>query len=118
RYALACMSAEYFGRPYEKLITIGITGTKGKTTTSYMIQKILERAGKKVGVIGTIGVVIGEEHYKTANTTPESYDVQYYFKKMVEAGCEYVVMEVSSQGLKYNRVAGFTFDYGIFTNLT
>lgn len=118
RYALACMSAEYFGRPYEKLITIGITGTKGKTTTSYMIQKILERAGKRVGVIGTIGVVIGEEHYKTANTTPESYDVQYYFKKMVEAGCEYVVMEVSSQGLKYNRVAGFTFDYGIFTNLT
>lgn len=118
RYALACMAAEYFERPYEKLTTIGITGTKGKTTTSYMIQKILERAGKKVGVIGTIGVVIGEEHYKTSNTTPESYDVQYYFKKMVEAGCEYVVMEVSSQGLKYNRVAGFTFDYGIFTNLT
>lgn len=118
RYALACMSAEYFGRPYEKLITIGITGTKGKTTTSYMIQKILERAGKKVGVIGTIGVVIGEEHYKTSNTTPESYDVQYYFKKMVEAGCEYVVMEVSSQGLKYHRVDGFAFDYGVFTNLT
>lgn len=118
RYALACMAAEYFGRPYEKMTTIGITGTKGKTTTSYMIQKILEKAGKKVGVIGTIGVVIGEEHYKTANTTPESYDVQYYFQKMVEAGCEYVVMEVSSQGLKLNRVAGFTFDYGVFTNLT
>lgn len=118
RYALACMSAEYFGRPYEKMITIGITGTKGKTTISYMIQKILEKAGKKVGVIGTIGVVIGEEHYKTANTTPESYEIQYYFHKMAEAGCEYVVMEVSSQGLKFDRVTGFLFDYGIFTNLT
>ena len=118
RYALACMSAEYFDHPYKKMTTIGITGTKGKTTTSYMIQKILERAGKKVGVIGTIGVVIGEEHYNTSNTTPESYEVQYYFHKMVEAGCEYAVMEVSSQGLKFDRVNGFTFDYGIFTNLT
>lgn len=118
RYALASMSAKYFGEPAKKIITIGITGTKGKTTTSYMIQEILRKAGKKVGVIGTIGVVIGDEHYKTSNTTPESYEVQYYFSKMVEAGCDYVVMEVSSQGLKMDRVAGFTFDYGIFTNLT
>lgn len=118
RYALASMSAKYFGEPAKKITTIGITGTKGKTTTSYMIQEILKRAGKKVGVIGTIGVVIGDEHFKTSNTTPESYEVQYYFSKMVEAGCDYVVMEVSSQGLKMDRVAGFTFDYGIFTNLT
>lgn len=118
RYALASMSAKYFGEPAKKITTIGITGTKGKTTTSYMIQEILKKSGKKVGVIGTIGVVIGDKHYKTSNTTPESYEVQYYFSKMVEAGCDYVVMEVSSQGLKMDRVAGFTFDYGIFTNLT
>ena len=118
REALAFMAAAYFGHPAEKLTTIGITGTKGKTTTSYMIQSVLEQAGKKVGVIGTIGAVICGEKQKTQNTTPESYELQRLFAAMVEAGCEYCVMEVSSQGLKMHRVDGFTFDYGIFTNFS
>lgn len=117
RLALACMSAAFFDYPAEKLKTIGITGTKGKTTTSYMVRSILENAGLKTGLIGTIEVVIGEEAVPAANTTPESYQIQEYFAKMVEEGCKCVVMEVSSQGLKLHRVAGFTFDYGIFTNI-
>lgn len=118
RYALACMSAAYFGYPAEKLKTIGITGTKGKTTTSYMVHSILENVGIKTGLIGTIETIIGDTKIPSANTTPESYVVQEYFAKMVEAGCEAVVMEVSSQGLMLDRVAGFTFDYGVFTNLS
>ena len=117
RLALACVSAAYFGNPAEKLTTIGITGTKGKTTTTYMIKSILEGAGFKTGLIGTIETIIGDTHIPAANTTPESYLVQEYFAKMVEAGCTHVVMEVSSQGLMLHRVSGFTFDYGIFTNL-
>jgi UDP-N-acetylmuramyl-tripeptide synthetase len=117
RLALAYMSAAYFGNPAEKLITIGITGTKGKTTTTYMIKSILENTGKKVGLIGTIETIIVDKVIPANNTTPESYVVQKTFAEMVEAGCEYVVMEVSSQGLMLNRVGGFTFDYGIFTNL-
>lgn len=118
RYVLACMSAQLFDNPSNKMITIGLTGTKGKTTSTYMIRAILEKAGKKVGVIGTNGTVINGKHFETENTTPESYEVQRYFNEMVEAGCEYAIMEVSSQGLKMDRVAGFTFDYGIFTNLS
>ncbi len=117
RYALACLSAAYFGHPAEKLKTIGITGTKGKTTTTYMVKSILESAGIKTGLIGTIETIIGEERIPASNTTPESYLVQESFAKMVEAGCQCVVMEVSSQGLMLDRVAGFTFDYGVFTNL-
>lgn len=117
RYALACLAAAYFGHPAEKLKTIGITGTKGKTTTTYMVKDILESAGIKTGLIGTIETIIGEERIPASNTTPESYIVQESFAKMVEAGCQAVVMEVSSQGLMLDRVAGFTFDYGVFTNL-
>lgn len=118
RKALAYCAAAYFGYPAEKLITIGITGTKGKTTTSYMVQAILEESGAKVGVIGTIGAVIDGVKQKTANTTPESYELQRLFSLMVEAGCKYCVMEVSSQGLKLDRVAGFSFDIGVFTNFS
>ncbi|WP_167956923.1 UDP-N-acetylmuramoyl-L-alanyl-D-glutamate--2,6-diaminopimelate ligase [Anaerosporobacter faecicola] len=118
RRALAFMSAALFDYPAEKMVTIGLTGTKGKTTTTYMIQKMLEEAGKKVGVIGTIGAVINGEKVKTENTTPESYELHSLFHKMVDAGCEYVVMEVSSQGLKMDRVAGINFDYGVFTNFS
>lgn len=118
RRSLACCSAAYFDHPARKLITIGITGTKGKTTTSYMVQSILEQSGAKVGVIGTIGAVIDGQKQKTANTTPESYELQRLFSLMVEAGCQYCVMEVSSQGLKLHRVAGFTFDIGVFTNFS
>lgn len=118
RYALACMSAAYFGYPATRLVTIGVTGTKGKTTTAYMIRAVLEKAGIKTGLIGTVETIIGDEVIPSANTTPESYVVQNYFLKMAEAGCKAVVMEVSSQGLMMDRVAGFTFDYGIFTNLS
>ena len=117
RYAMACISASWFDHPAEKLKTIGITGTKGKTTTTYLVKSILENAGHKTGLIGTIETIIGEEHIPSANTTPESYLVQQYFAKMVAAGCDSVVMEVSSQGLMLHRTAGFVFDIGIFTNL-
>lgn len=117
RVALAYMSAAYFGYPAEQLKTIGITGTKGKTTTTYMVRSILENSGFKTGLIGTIETIIGKKVIKANNTTPESYLVQQYFRDMVNAGCECVVMEVSSQGLMLHRVDGFTFDYGIFTNL-
>lgn len=117
RVALANMSAAYFDHPAEELKTIGITGTKGKTTISYMVKSILENAGIKTGLIGTIETIIGDEKTPANNTTPESYLIQEQFRKMVDEGCKCVVMEVSSQGLMMNRVDGFTFDYGVFTNL-
>ena len=118
REALALLSAARFGYPSRKLTMIGVTGTKGKTTTTHMIKTILETAGKKTGMIGTNGVYIGEEHFPTVNTTPESYDLHRYFAKMVEAGCECCVMEVSSQALMLHRVGGIMFDYGLFTNIS
>lgn len=117
RLALAKLSAAWFHHPASQLVTIGITGTKGKTTTTYMIKSILESTGRKVGLIGTIEAVIGEEHIPAANTTPESYVIQQYFRRMADAGCDTCVMEVSSQGLMMHRVGGFTFDIGIFTNI-
>lgn len=118
RKALAFMAAAFFDYPASKMTTIGLTGTKGKTTTSYMIKEILETAGKKVGLIGTNGAWINGKHYPTKNTTPESYELEEYFHRMVEAGCEYMVMEVSSQGIKMHRVDGFSFDYALFTNIS
>ena len=117
RYGLALASAAWFHHPAEKLKVIGITGTKGKTTTTYMVKSILEQAGYKVGLIGTIEAVVGDKTIPANNTTPESYIVQEYFHQMVEAGCQCVVMEVSSQGLMMHRTAGFLFDIGIFTNI-
>ena len=117
RYALALISAAYFGYPARKLKTIGITGTKGKTTTTFLIRSILEHAGIRTGLIGTIETIIGDRHIPASNTTPESYTIQQYFAAMVEAGCQVAVMEVSSQGLKLHRTAGIQFDIGIFTNL-
>ena len=117
RYALALLSAAYFDHPAQELKVIGITGTKGKTTTTYMVKSILEGAGYKVGLIGTIETVIGDEVIPSANTTPESYLVQHYFRKMADAGCDCCVMEVSSQGLMMHRTAGFLFEIGIFTNI-
>lgn len=117
RYALALASAAYFGYPAEQLKVIGITGTKGKTTTTYMVKSILEGAGHKVGLIGTIEAIIGDEVIPASNTTPESFTIHNYFRKMVDAGCDAVVMEVSSQGLKLHRTAGIPFEIGIFTNL-
>ena len=117
RYAMAFISAAYFGHPAEKLKVIGVTGTKGKTTTTYLVKSILEKAGRKVGLIGTIETIIGDTHIPASNTTPESYILQETFARMVSEGCEAVVMEVSSQGLMLHRTQGFVFDIGIFTNI-
>lgn len=118
REALALLSAAWFDHPADKIPVIGITGTKGKTTTTYMIKSILENAGRKVGLIGTIEAIIGEKHIPAVNTTPESYIVQDYLSQMVEAGCDAAVMEVSSQALMLHRVGGMTFEIGIFTNIS
>ncbi|SDB16057.1 UDP-N-acetylmuramoyl-L-alanyl-D-glutamate--2,6-diaminopimelate ligase [Eubacterium oxidoreducens] len=117
RISLAILSAAWFGYPADRLKVIGVTGTKGKTTTTYMVKSILESAGYKVGLIGTIEAIIGEEKIPASNTTPESYIIQEYFAKMLDAGCEMCVMEVSSQGLMMHRTDGFTFEIGIFTNI-
>lgn len=118
RTALAYMAAAYFDYPAEKLTTVGITGTSGKTSTSYIIKSMLEEFGNKVGIIGTICAMIGDKVIETHNTTPNSYEIQKLFYEMVEAGCQYAIMEVSSQGLKMDRVAGIMFDYGVFTNIS
>lgn len=117
RYAMALAAASYYDYPGDKLKVIGITGTKGKTTTTYMVKSILENAGYKVGLIGTIETMIGDTVIPSANTTPESLLVQKYFRQMLDEGCDCAVMEVSSQGLMLHRTAGFTFELGIFTNI-
>lgn len=118
RKALAIMSANYYGQPAKKLKLIGVTGTNGKTTTVYMLKAMLEKAGKKVGLVGTISNYIGDKEIKSNRTTPESLELQKLFKDMVDSGCEYCVMEVSSHSLYLNRVHGCEFEVGIFTNLT
>lgn len=118
REALAKISAKFFGNPAEKLTTIGITGTKGKTTVSFMIKSILEESGNLCGLIGTTGAVYGGKTVKLENTTPESYEIQRYLSKMLESGCKYAVIEASSIGLKAHRLDGFEFDIGVFTNFS
>lgn len=116
REALAYLSAAWFQYPASKLKIIGITGTKGKTTVANMIYRMLEASGHRTGLIGTVENIIGGERCYSANTTPESFTIQEYFAKMVEAGCEYAVMEVSSQGIKQKRIEGIWFAAGVFTN--
>lgn len=118
RKFLANASAAYFGYPAEKLKTIAITGTKGKTSISYMLKTVLENAGIKTGIIGTTGIYYDDIAIKTENSTPESYEIHYHFAKMVEAGCKTVVIEATSQGFKLDRTAGICFDIGLFTNLS
>lgn len=117
RHALAAVSAAFFGHPARTLKVIGITGTKGKTTTTYLVKSILEKAGYQVGLIGTIETIIGDTIIPSLNTTPESYVLQQYFRKMVDVGCEIAVMEVSSQGLMMHRTGGILFEIGVFTNI-
>lgn len=118
RYAMGKICSAFYGEPSRKLTVIGITGTKGKTTITYMIKSMLEAAGHKTGLIGTIETVIGDKKIPAKNTTPESIVMQKTLWEMVENGLDSVVMEVSSQGLMLDRVAGIDFDYGIFTNLS
>ena len=118
RYAMALMSGNLFGNPSRQMTMIGVTGTKGKTTTTHMIKSVLEAAGKKVGMIGTNGIYFMGRHQETANTTPESYELQKTFRQFLDAGCDVALMEVSSQGLMMDRVAGVHYDIGVFTNLS
>ncbi|MBQ4176985.1 MAG: UDP-N-acetylmuramoyl-L-alanyl-D-glutamate--2,6-diaminopimelate ligase [Lachnospiraceae bacterium] len=118
RIAMARMACAWYGYPAQKLKMIGVTGTKGKTTTTYMVKSILEAAGHKVGLIGTIETLIGTTRIPSLNTTPESLLLQELLAKMVKAGCDAVVMEVSSQALMLHRVEGILFDIGVFTNIS
>ena len=117
REALAELSAFYFHYPSREMLMIGITGTKGKTTTASMVRSILEEGGYRTGLIGTTGIDYAGIHEESRNTTPESYTLQETFRKMREKGCTAVVMEASSQGFKMHRTDEILFDYGIFTNI-
>ncbi len=118
RYAMGMVSSAFYEHPSRKLTVIGLTGTKGKTTTTYMIREMLESAGIKTGLVGTIEILDGKQSIHAQNTTPESIRLHKYLRDMVDHGLTAVVMEVSSQGLMLDRVAGVDFDYGIFTNLS
>ena len=118
RTALALVSAEFYGRPAEKLHLIGITGTKGKTSTALMLQAILNGTGHPCAYIGSNGVVIRDRTIETVNTTPESRDLHSFFDIMVREEVEYAVLEVSSQALAHSRVRGSTFETTIFTNFS
>ena len=119
RRALAVLGANFYGHPAEQMTMVGITGTNGKTTTTYLLKAILEQAlGAKVGLIGTNQNMIGEEVLPTERTTPESFELQGLFARMREAGCTHVVMEVSSHALALDRVYGVSYAVGVFTNLT
>ena len=117
RAALAACSCSFFDNPGEKLTVIGITGTKGKTSVAHIIQRVLSDGGIKCGIVGTVGAGYDDVKLPTVNTTPESYELQKLFDRMLEGGCKAVAIEVSSLGLKSHRVDGINFDYAVFTNL-
>lgn len=117
--ALAVIAGNYYGRPAERMTVIGITGTKGKTTTAYMLWRVMNEAGLSTGLIGTLGIQFPDGRcLESNNTTPDALVIQSHLRKMADAGCSCCVMEVSSQGLKHHRVDGITFSLGIFTNLS
>lgn len=119
RMGLALASREFFGNPASEMTMIGITGTSGKTTSSYLMKHLLEsKLDAKVGLIGTNGNMIGDELLHTEHTTPESYELHKLFRSMADAGCTHVVMEVSSHSLTLERVAGIRYDVGLYTNLS
>ena len=118
RYALAAISDTFYHHPSGKFKLVGVTGTKGKTTTTYMIKSILNKAKRKVGLVGTLGTQIGDEFVPTERTTPESYDLQALFSEMNGKNIDSVVMEVSSQGLALHRVSCCEYEIGVFTNIS
>lgn len=118
RKALATIGANWFSHPAKEMKIIGVTGTNGKTTVTSLMKQILEFSGKKVGLIGTNGNMIGDRYLPSERTTPESFDLQELFREMADSGVEYVIMEVSSHSLVLSRVYGIPFELGIFTNLT
>ena len=118
RRALAEIAANRFGHPADSMVMLGVTGTNGKTTTTYLVKHMLEDAGRKVGLIGTNQNLIGDEVVETERTTPESYELHALFARMRDAGCTHVIMEVSSHSLVLDRVHGIHFAVGAFTNLT
>ena len=119
RKGLAYVSREFFGDPAKEMTLIGITGTSGKTTSSYLIKHMLEmKLDAKVGLIGTNGNMIGSECLHSDHTTPESYELHKLFRRMADEGCTHVVMEVSSHALALERVAGIEYDVGVYTNLS
>ena len=118
RKTLAIMASNFYDHPTKKIKLIGVTGTNGKTTSVYILKSILEKSGEKVGLIGTIANYIGDEKIESSHTTPESLELQKLFKLMVDKGCKYCVMEVSSHALALDRVYGCHFEVGIFTNIT
>lgn len=117
RCAAPFIAAAWYGYPSRELTVIGVTGTKGKTTTTCMIQAILQKAGYKTGLLGTINYGLGDCKLDSERTTPEAIDIQRYLRHMVDSGCRFAVMEVSSQGLKLHRADAIRFDVGVFTNL-
>ena len=119
RLALALISANYFGRPSEKMTMIGITGTNGKTSSTLLLKQVLTKClGAKVGLIGTMENYIGDQVIPTERTTPESFELQALFARMYDAGCTHVVMEVSSHAISLERIGGIHYDVAAFTNLT
>src|SRR5258705_6189367 len=118
RLALAHLAAEFFGHPSEQMKVVGITGTNGKTTTSYITQAIFEAAGTRCGLMGTVTYRIGDREIPATRTTPEAPEVHGFMRQMVDAGCGACVMEVSSHALAMHPVDGIRFAAGVFTNLT
>ncbi len=118
RRVFSPLAAAFYGYPLRSMVSVAVTGTKGKTTTAYMLRQILSEAGHKTGLIGTNGAFIGEKRLPLSHTTPEAHELQKILREMKDCGCSHVVMEVSSQGIKMERVAELHFTCGIFTNLS
>lgn len=118
RKAYTLMCSAMYGDPAKKLKMIGVTGTNGKTSTAFLLRELLEKSGHKTGLIGTVSIIIGDKRYDPDLTTPDASELFRLIKEMADDGCEYCVIEASSQGLDQQRLAGIEFEIGIFTNLT
>ncbi len=116
--ALAFMASNYYDNPSSKLHLVGITGTNGKTTIASLLYQLFKKAGYKVGLLSTVKILVDEVEYKATHTTPDSLTINFYLNEMIEIGCEYCFMEVSSHGIHQKRTEGLHFEGGVFTNLT